>query len=166
MDRKIIFIILILGIILIGAGYLIFQPSFLHTELQYEDVEFFDSDDMFGCGRHLSGGSRDFGDSFVINSQDEYKKLQSDAMQFFNCKWDTKPPEIDFSQKTLLGKYAQGGGCSIDFKKKVYRDDSNKKIIYSIYVIEKGGCAKVGFDGNWILIPKIPSDYNVEFEVK
>ena len=75
-------------------------------------------------------------------------------------------PSIDFSQYTLLGKYTQGGGCSINFARKVYIDDTNKKIIYSVRVIEEGACEMLGMSMNWALVPKIPSDYIVEFEVK
>ena len=45
-------------------------------------------------------------------------------------------PEVDFSQTTLLGQYAQGGGCGIDYERHVYRDDEDKRIIYSIEVHE------------------------------
>ncbi|MFH1607893.1 MAG: hypothetical protein ABIA78_02055 [archaeon] len=166
MNRKIIFIILILGIILIGVGYMILQSNFLHTKIQYENIEFLNRDDVFGCGRHLSGGLLNLGDSFVVDSQEEYKKLQSDTIKSFNCEWNTLPPEIDFSKKTLLGNHASGGGCSIDFKKKVYQDDSNKKIIHSVKVVEKGRCDKLGSSMNWVIIQKVPSDYSVEFEVK
>lgn len=75
-------------------------------------------------------------------------------------------PEIDFSQKTFLGRSAGGGGCHVDFKKHVFRDDEDKTIQYVVSVIESGGCDKGFGSGNWITIPKIPPEYRVTFDVE
>lgn len=102
---------------------------------------------------------------FIITSNEIYHSLLQYKSTHPRCE-NFELPSIDFSQYRLLGKYAQGGGCSIDFVRKVFRDDSNKKIIYSIKVVEEGSCEKLGASVNWILIPKVPSDYSVEFQVK
>jgi len=72
-------------------------------------------------------------------------------------------PEVDFSQNSLLGFQALGKGCSVTFEKHVYRDDQNKTILYEITVIEEGVCEKDVNNRNLILVPSIPSDYNVDF---
>jgi hypothetical protein len=74
-------------------------------------------------------------------------------------------PEIDFSQKTMLGNHASGTGCSVDFEKHVYRDDENSRILYSVKVIEEGLCEMYGWSRNLITIASVPSDYSVEFVV-
>ena len=78
-----------------------------------------------------------------------------------NCV-NAKLPFIDFSKNTLLGKYVSGRGCNVDFKKKVNNDDVNKKMIYTISVIEEGVCKKLASSMNWIVVPKLPSNYKVE----
>lgn len=104
---------------------------------------------------------------FVIKTQDEYQSLLRFKTQFdfVECKNFTLP-EIDFSQKTLLGMYADGGGCDIEFEKKVFRDDRKKEYRYIVTIIETGTCLKMGLSMNWITVPKIPDDYKVVFETK
>jgi hypothetical protein len=74
-------------------------------------------------------------------------------------------PEIDFSQKSILGNHASGTGCSVDFEKHVYRDDDNKRVLYTVEVIEEGLCEMYGWSRNLITIASVPSDYRVEFVV-
>ena len=130
-------------------------------EIQYEDLNKFVSEKSFACISAYNTTSKE-PKEFVINTEIEYQNLPRVSSQCTNFVLSS----IDFSQKTLLGKYASGGGCSIDFVKKVHRDTSNKKIIYTIDVVEQGGCMMFGFSRNWILIPKVPSDYSVEFKMK
>lgn len=72
-------------------------------------------------------------------------------------------PEVDFSQNSVLGYHAIGTGCNVTFEKNVYRDDQNKAIQYSLTVVEEGVCEKDFNNRNLILVPKIPSDYIVDF---
>jgi hypothetical protein len=74
-------------------------------------------------------------------------------------------PEVDFSQKTILGNHASGTGCSVDFEKHVYRDKENKRVLYTVEVIEQGLCEMYGWSRNLITIDSVPSDFSVEFEV-
>ncbi len=70
-----------------------------------------------------------------------------------NCDTATAP-SIDFGNYVLIGKYASGGGCNIDFKKRIYRDITNQEIIYQIDVKTSGWCDMLGYSNNWVLIPK------------
>jgi len=72
-------------------------------------------------------------------------------------------PEVDFSQKTILGNHASGTGCSVDFEKHVYRDEKNKRVLYAVDVIEEGLCEMYGWSRNLITIDSVPPDYRVEF---
>lgn len=72
-------------------------------------------------------------------------------------------PDVDFSRYSVLGYHATGTGCSVTFERHVYRDDQNKAILYEITVVEEGACGKDFDDRNLILVPRIPSDYIVDF---
>lgn len=72
---------------------------------------------------------------------------------------------IDFTQYTLLGKYASGG-CRVVFERNVTRNDSQKNVLYDITVHQCGDCQIYHGEMNWVLIPKIPDDYTVTFVVE
>lgn len=73
---------------------------------------------------------------------------------------------IDFNQFTLLGKYASKDDCEVSYERNATRNDSQKKINYSIKVQHCGYCKKPYESMNWVLIPKIPDDYTVDFKVE
>jgi hypothetical protein len=64
-----------------------------------------------------------------------------------------------------LGNHASGTGCSVDFEKHVYRDEKNKRVLYTVQVIEEGLCEMYGWSRNLITIASVPFDYRVEFVV-
>lgn len=150
MVRKTILLNIILGIVFV-AGCV---QQFSRNEIQLIDMN-----------EKLTCIDLDLRDSqFIINADAEYQVLLDHKSPSPECE-NFELPSIDFSQYTLLGKYAQGGGCSIDFVRKAYKGDSNKKLIYSIRVVGKGDCLLLVTSMNWALVPKVPSD-KVEFEVK
>ena len=51
------------------------------------------------------------------------------------------------------------------FEKHVYRDDQKKTILYELIVNEEGACEMVFHNRNLILVPEIPSNYNVAFSM-
>jgi hypothetical protein len=75
-------------------------------------------------------------------------------------------PEVDFSQYTVLGNHASGTGCTVSFEKHVFREDTEKKITYHLSVVEEGACEKVEYSRNLILVPRIPLEYQVLFNVE
>ena len=94
-----------------------------------------------------------------------YQKLQEYNPKYPGCE-NFKLPSADFSKYTLLGKYAEGSGCTTNFKKDV-KDEQNKKIlVYTVNVEEEGMCKPLRSSMNWILLPKLSSDYKVEFIVE
>jgi len=140
---------IILAIILI-ANYVVQAPS--------QGMQFIDMTGQLSC-------IVDQHNEYVINSEQEYRELLNHKISTPKCA-DFQLPPIDFSQYTLLGKYAYGGGCSVNLERRVYKDEANKRIIFSIRVIEKGPCDVLVGRMNWVLIPKIPSDYEVIFKVE
>lgn len=158
------FLSVILFFIVAGNGYTQQESFALYPEIQYEDFAGFRSERGITCvgSFNLEKGGKER-QEFMVTNREEYKELFDCKMSHFLCD-NFVFPEIDFSQKILLGKYVSWG-CSADISKEVYRDDVNKKIVYSIHIVERGSCERLGMAMNWILIPKIPSDYNIKFKV-
>ncbi len=91
-------------------------------------------------------------------------KLVRDEINGMKCSMSN----FDFSQKSLIGKYYSGNGCFKGFERKVYRDDTKKKIIYrykEIWEYPNYGCPEILITLiDWISIPRIPEGYEVSFE--
>lgn len=124
-------------------------------EIAYEDF------DLKCVGR---GGALEH----VINTEKEYQSLIDNSPDlhpnpFLPCI-DYKFPTIDFSRKTLLGKGTTSGGCKVKTERKVLRDDVNKEYVYQIKIKQYGSCEMAWHSNNWILVPKIPSDYTIKFK--
>ena len=159
MKRGLWIFIIILALVAVAIAYVVTRPNY--EVVEYQDLsQADDPNGLFCLGLYNSDFS---GKEFVINTQEEYSALQYDIPDGF-CK-DFVPPQIDFTQKTLLGRSAGGSGCTIEFKKEVLKDAENKKIIFSIKVIEQGSCEVGRMSMNWVLIPKVPQDYAVKFLV-
>ncbi len=97
--------------------------------------------------------------SFVINSENEYLKLASFA---HNNQTACEFMPINFNIYTLLGKTIWSN-CKSKIKRHVSNDIENKKYIFTIELKECGNCAEQNIINNWILVPKIPVGYSVDF---
>ena len=166
---------IILGIValiaLVSTIYLLLNPSIYSQRidgitLNPNDVEFPDHMDSQGCVRYMYSDPLGGQETFFINSDEDYQQIQDDYALFYQCEWITPAPKIDFSQYSLLGQMAHGGGCTIDFERSVYVDEINDIVTYTVDVKEKGLCEMAGFSLNWVTVPKIPEGYDVKFEVK
>ena len=140
---------LILAIILI-VGYVLHFPT--------EEMQFIDMTEQLSCIVAQNN-------EYIINSEQEYRGLLNHKASVPECANFQLPP-INFSQYTLLGKYAYGSGCSVNFEKRVYRDEANKKIIFFIKVNEEGPCEMLVEKMDWVLVQKIPPEYSVVFKVE
>ncbi len=169
-SNTVLVIVLLLFVLIAGYFLLIKKPDLLNpplVETPFEYLGNFDSPSSLGCiSTFDSIENRESRErEFVINSGEEYQSLITYKSISSLCK-DFVLPTIDFSQKTLLGKYASGGGCAIEFDRDLYKDDLERKVVYIIDVVEKGACQMMGVSMNWVLTSKIPSDYLVQFQVK
>ena len=72
-------------------------------------------------------------------------------------------PNVDFSRFSVLGYQVSGTGCSVSFEKNVYRDDQNRSILYELTVFEEGRCELDFSSRNLIMVPRIPSNYSVNY---
>lgn len=102
---------------------------------------------------------------FFINNNTEYEKLTGYISDHDKCQ-NYSLSEIDFLDITLLGKYASGSGCEVDFARTIEKDEKNKKYVYAIEVLEEGFCEQLVSSMNWITVPKIPQDYTIEIKVE
>jgi hypothetical protein len=97
--------------------------------------------------------------SFVISDQAQLDSIIGSS----SCEEGVDSPDIDFALYTLLGIYAGGGGCSGSFIREVTRDESAHKFVYEVEVKECGMCSMYFFSMNWVLVPKLPEGWTVEF---
>ena len=95
---------------------------------------------------------------FVIKSQEKLDSLY----QAETCS-QLKKPSIDFEAYTLLGQYVTAGGCEFKTIKEVEKNEDAKTYKYIVTVKSCGLCKMKMFNMNWILVPKLPDDYTVEF---
>jgi hypothetical protein len=123
-------------------------------EIAYENL------DLRCVGR---GGSQEF----VINTEEEYQSLIHNSPDLHpNPGLDCVGyafPKIDFSSKTLLGKGTSSGGCTVKFERKVLRDNVKREYIYQINIKHSGSCDMAWHSNNFILVPKISSNYTIKF---
>jgi hypothetical protein len=97
---------------------------------------------------------------WVIRTQAQYDSL------FATTTCTSAQETIDFNTYTLLGKYAYGGART-KFFRQVLREDDHQMIHYNILVKSHGSNGKkMSYNYNWVLVPKFPDNYTVEFNVK
>ena len=98
---------------------------------------------------------------YVINDYESYINLITDTVY---CD-SSSLPDIDFSQNTLLGQYATGG-CEVKFIREVTNNSADNEYFYEITVRDCGACERLRYSMNWVIVPKLPENYNVRFNIK
>ncbi len=100
----------------------------------------------------------------VINSLETYEL-------FFNQNKDMNQtcvtylsPQIDFTEKTLLGQYIEVTACGITTESEVFADPEQNQYIYQLKVNMQGECSTSQRRLIWISVPKLPDNYTVTFE--
>jgi energy-coupling factor transporter transmembrane protein EcfT len=126
-----------------------------------DSIEYSDYDQEMKCILPFLYETKDY--EFVIDSEEMYQQLLEYKDVSPECENYTLP-DIDFSNQILLAKYAQGTGCSVNFKKDINVIDN--QLIYKLIVEEIGLCEMLGMSMNWILIDNYNSDYEVVFSTE
>ena len=106
-------------------------------------------------------------ESYVIDDTTSYHALLNNGIiDSIVCADYTLPP-IDFSRKTLLGHYSSISGCNAFYERELLANPKDKTYTYSIQVTSEKTCSEPSIieHYNWIVVPKIPEAYNVDFEV-
>lgn len=83
--------------------------------------------------------------------------------QVFTYCCATRLDSIDFTKYDVLGKSTVNRGSKSSYRREVRRDDQNKKIIYTITEQYCQKASPVDGQGNFVIIPKVPADYRVEY---
>jgi len=100
-------------------------------------------------------------EEYVITNDSLYQNLLTIEEPI--CE-DYALPDIDFATYSLLGKYTVSDGEVKYYKREVIKDDVRKKYVYSIYIKSKNN-QRAAISMNWVLVPKLPAGYSVEFAV-
>lgn len=93
--------------------------------------------------------------NFVIDSNEELDSVM-------NLNSGCNQPEIDFSQYTLLGKYAWTEDKGSYYRNVEY-DSTNLEYDFTITVETCGECNCLSQNMNWVIVPKLPEGWTVDF---
>jgi hypothetical protein len=76
--------------------------------------------------------------------------------------------DIDFSKHTLVGIELRTGWCRDPiFTYRVFKDEAKKKYLLAVrYQPPEGVCRASDQYDLWVLVPRLPEQYEVDFEVK
>ena len=96
----------------------------------------------------------------IIRSTEELEAL------FANRPCEGTAPNIDFSQFTLLGQYGGATGCERFYSRSVSINENQRKYNFRVRVSECGGCEPWEVRWHWVLVPVLPEDYSVNFELE
>ncbi|MFD1141423.1 hypothetical protein ACFQ4C_09895 [Larkinella insperata] len=70
---------------------------------------------------------------------------------------------VNFNESDVLGLSTVNRGCSSSYQRNVRRDDATKRIIYTVTELYCKKCSPVDGQGNFVIIPKVPEGYTVEY---
>lgn len=117
--------------------------------------------DMKGCIKD-SGSSQ-----FVIKDAETFQKaIRADASR----DWCRKNLEsIDFTKHSLLGLALVTDYCNRPegLAHQLIKDTATKKYLFDIsYNTPEGVCRRIGYYQIWVVVPKIPDDYEIIFKVR
>lgn len=130
-------------------------------KLDFEDLAPQDSDHSIPCPSEFYYAFAD--KDIILRTPREYEDFVNAKI---NCNAQ-KPPRIDLSRKTIIGRYVIASGCkSPIFDKEVIQDDNKKEVKYIITVRQKGTCPRLWADLNLIAVPKVEENYQVIIEVR
>ncbi len=128
-------------------------------------------EEEIGTGEIISNASIHMGDTHLNELLQKVagKCIQSDSqnVDMLKVSFDggKNYEAIDFSKYTVLENFVSTGGCSVVYERNVSKDITHKKIVYTITIHQCGDCKKSNSSWNWVLVPKIPEDYTIEYKV-
>jgi len=146
---------------------LAFCSLLLFTQCKKEeitsDVQFLTNTYFGDCFFYSASES----DEIVLRDQEEYESYFAALRQSSSNKdcSEAMPTAIDFDKYTLIGHSTSGGGCSVEYDRKV-EQKGNKEVTYHITATYSGLCKMLISNMNWALIPKIKDRTDVIFDVE
>lgn len=117
--------------------------------------------DIKGCIKHYPSSQ------FVIKDAETFQKvIRADAGR----DWCHKNLEsIDFTKHSLLGIELVTNYCSrpAGLAHQLIKDRATKKYLFDIsYHTPAAVCRRMGYWDVWVVVPKIPDDYEISFQVR
>lgn len=117
--------------------------------------------DIKGCIKNSRSGQ------FVIKDAESFQKaIRADGSR----EWCRKNLEsIDFTKHSLLGVALVTDYCGRPpgLAHQLIKDTATKKYLFDIgYHTTPGVCRRMGYWDVWVVVPKIPDDYEVSFKVR
>jgi len=103
-------------------------------------------------------------DELVFRDEKAFSEFQKEVCAE-SCKKEVIVG-IDFSKYSLLVKWSRGTYCEVDYQRVIMVDHKAKKLLYSISSVYGDDCHEHSVNGNFVLVPKIPEDYTVEFKLE
>ncbi len=102
----------------------------------------------------------------VIRDEATMKSLVRNDMSRERCLAHLK--DIDFSKHTLVGIELRTGWCRDPlFTYRVIKEEAKKKYLLAVrYQPPEVGCRALDQYDLWVLVPRLPEQYEVDFEVK
>lgn len=103
---------------------------------------------------------------FIIKDDETFKKSIRHDMSREGCLKGLE--KIDFDKNTLLGIEVSTGYCGDAPVASQARKDSTKKvyILRISYIPPDTPCRALSRSDVWVLVPKLPADYQVKFEIE
>jgi hypothetical protein len=118
--------------------------------------------EMKGCIRTI------YNKQFVIKDNEAFLKAVRNDASRERCLEDLE--KIDFSKHTLLGIEINSGYCRapVGLEYQTLKDETKKQYVVEVsYTDPQGsGCRALSQYDLWLLVPKLPDNYEVKFEVK
>lgn len=96
-------------------------------------------------------------DYFINDTNNYYMELLNS--EYPKCKIEP----INLDTLTLLGMFLRGAGSKPQIIKKIFKNEFQKAIRYEITVKQIDFDSKSPSDMNWMLIPKISNDYQIQY---
>lgn len=117
-----------------------------------DGVGYLDYTERIGCSAD--------GNTFVIATEREYEAA------FAGRCGDRPLPDLDFQHYTLLGYPGMEGGCRVEFIPRIHKDPAAMAYVYELGAVVYGTCKMLNMRENWVLVPRLPEGYTVEFRRK
>lgn len=98
-------------------------------------------------------------DNFVVRDSASFSDL------FADCPTPFSIPAINFETASVLGISATATGCERYFRRRVEELPDEQIYVYRLEIQECGMCEPLVLQNHWAVVPKVPDDYLVIFEV-
>ena len=103
---------------------------------------------------------------YRIDDVADYNNLLEAMSTTPDCQPPYILPDVDFAERTVLGYKTEIEACTITYSYEAKANPNDKKYLFTIKINKEIGCGSLFVNMNWISVPKIPSDFMVEFQLE